>query len=240
MRSLPGLALVVLIAGCAHTPSGAASVAGAPLELTVTTYPAKTAFDLKSQRGNVVLLDVWATWCEPCRQSLPLYQGLARTYAERGLRIYAMNVDGDDAVPLEIPKFIEETKLALPILLDTDAAQSQSKLNVSVMPTAVLIDRAGRVRKIHQGFEGQKSLDELKRDLEALLAEPADANANGEEVGSNAGGGLVGATKRATLSKRCMQFQEDGDELALENHLIDSREGSSGARGARGGGCGCN
>lgn len=52
--------------------------------------------------------------------------------------------------------------------------------------------------------------------------------------------GCVTATKRATLAKRCMQFQEDGDELVLENHLIDSREGSSGARGARGGGCGCN
>ncbi|MBM4781989.1 MAG: DUF4266 domain-containing protein [Archangiaceae bacterium] len=51
---------------------------------------------------------------------------------------------------------------------------------------------------------------------------------------------FVSPAKRATLSKRCMQFQEDGDELVLENHLIDSREGSSGARGARGGGCGCN
>ena len=51
---------------------------------------------------------------------------------------------------------------------------------------------------------------------------------------------LVSPTRRATLSKRCMTFQEDGDELVLENHLIDSREGSSGARGARGGGCGCN
>jgi hypothetical protein len=50
----------------------------------------------------------------------------------------------------------------------------------------------------------------------------------------------VTATHRGTLSKRCMQFQEDTDELVLENHLIDSREGSSGARGARGGGCGCN
>ena len=51
---------------------------------------------------------------------------------------------------------------------------------------------------------------------------------------------LVSPTRRGTLSKRCMQFQEDGDELVLENHLVDSREGSSGARGARGGGCGCN
>jgi len=57
---------------------------------------------------------------------------------------------------------------------------------------------------------------------------------------SLAGCSFVSAAKRATLSKRSMQFQEDGDELVLENHLIDSREGSSGARGARGGGCGCN
>jgi thiol-disulfide isomerase/thioredoxin len=240
MRSLPGFVLAVLLAGCAHAPAANAPPAGAPLELTVPTYPAKTQFSLASERGHVVLLDVWATWCEPCRQSLPLYQGLARTYAERGLRIYAMNVDGDDAVPVEIPKFIAETRLSLPILLDTDAAQSQAKLNVSVMPTAVLIDRAGRVRKIHQGFEGEQSIDELKKDLEALLAEDASANAGGENLGGDTGPGFVGATRRATLSKRCMQFQEDGDELVLENHLIDSREGSSGARGARGGGCGCN
>ena len=56
----------------------------------------------------------------------------------------------------------------------------------------------------------------------------------------SAGCAAVPATRRGTLSKRCMQFQEDGDELVLENHLIDSREGSSGARGSRGGGCGCN
>ncbi len=55
-----------------------------------------------------------------------------------------------------------------------------------------------------------------------------------------AGCAAVPATRRGTLSKRCMQFQEDSDELILENHMIDSREGSSGARGARGGGCGCN
>ena len=51
---------------------------------------------------------------------------------------------------------------------------------------------------------------------------------------------FVPATRRGTLSRRHMQFQEDGDELVLENHLVDSREGSFGARGARGGGCGCN
>jgi hypothetical protein len=51
---------------------------------------------------------------------------------------------------------------------------------------------------------------------------------------------LVHPARRGTLSKKCMTFQDDGDEIVLENHLIDSREGSSGAQGARGGGCGCN
>ena len=55
-----------------------------------------------------------------------------------------------------------------------------------------------------------------------------------------AGCAPVTAAHRGTLAKRCMQFQEDGDELVLENHLFDAREGASGAAGARGGGCGCN
>jgi thiol-disulfide isomerase/thioredoxin len=117
------------------------------------------------------MLDVWATWCEPCRESLPQYQALAGKYAARGLRLYALNVDGDAAVPMEIPKFITETKLSVPILLDTDAKLSEETLKVKVMPTALLIDRRGVVRHVHEGFEG-RSLAEVVGHLESLLAEP--------------------------------------------------------------------
>lgn len=242
MRSYPAVALfsasLFFLTACAHAP--AAAPTGTPLDFTVASYPAKAPFELKSERGHVVMLDVWATWCEPCRQSLPLYQAMAKKYAAQGFRLYAMNVDGDSAVPTEIPKFIVETGLAVPILLDTDAALAQSTLKVSVMPTTILLDRSGRVRFMHEGFE-EKTLAEVEKQVQALLgendAEKAEVFAPGE---GRAGAGFVNATQRATLSKRCMQFQEDGDELVLENHLIDSREGSSGARGARGGGCGCN
>ena len=125
----------------------------------------------KSTQGEPVGRPLCNAWCEPCRESLPLYQSLASKYASRGLRLYALNVDGDAAVPTEIPKFITETKLTLPVLLDTDAKLAESLLKVKVMPTALLIDRTGRVRYVHEGFES-KSLQEVEGHLEALLSEP--------------------------------------------------------------------
>lgn len=169
MRLFGCLSLIIL-AGCTRA-APASSRGDAPLDFTLPTYPSKQPFSLASERGHVVMLDVWATWCEPCRESLPQYQALAGKYAARGLRLYALNVDGDAAVPAEIPKFITETKLSLPILLDTDAKLSEETLKVKVMPTALLIDRRGVVRHVHEGFES-KSLAVVVGHLESLLAEP--------------------------------------------------------------------
>ncbi|MDP1826525.1 MAG: TlpA disulfide reductase family protein [Archangium sp.] len=167
---LSGCLTLIILAGCTRAaPSSHRS--DAPLDFTLPTYPSKEPFSLSSERGHVVMLDVWATWCEPCRESLPQYQALAGKYAARGLRLYALNVDGDAAVPAEIPKFITETKLSLPILLDTDAKLSEETLKVKVMPTALLIDRKGVVRHVHEGFEST-SLAEVVGHLESLLAEP--------------------------------------------------------------------
>ncbi len=164
------LGCCLLLLGCTKAaPSSTLSTE--PIDFTLPSYPSMEPFSLASERGHVVMLDVWATWCEPCRESLPQYQGLAGKYAGRGFRLFALNVDGDAAVPAEIPKFITETKLSLPILLDTDAKLSEELLKVKVMPTALLIDRKGRVRHVHEGFES-KSLAEVVGHLESLLAEP--------------------------------------------------------------------
>jgi thiol-disulfide isomerase/thioredoxin len=167
---LSGRCLLLVLAGCTKA-APSSSLSTEPIDFTLPRYPSKEPFTLASERGKVVMLDVWATWCEPCRDSLPQYQTLASKYAERGLRLYALNVDGDAAVPAEIPKFITETKLSLPILLDTDAKLAEELLKVKVMPTAVLIDRKGRVRHVHEGFEN-KSLSEVTSQLESLLDEP--------------------------------------------------------------------
>lgn len=165
-----GCFTLLLLAACTKAPPST-TLTTEPIDFTLPTYPGKAPFSLASERGHVVMLDVWATWCEPCRESLPQYQALAGKYAVQGLRLYALNVDSDSAVPAEIPKFITETKLSLPILLDTDAKLSEALLKVKVMPTALLIDRKGRVRHVHEGFES-KSLAEVVGHLESLLAEP--------------------------------------------------------------------
>lgn len=164
------LSLVSLFSCAKDTSAALASFGESPLDLTLPAYPSKEPFALASERGHVVLLDVWATWCDPCRESLPLYQGLAGKYADKGLRIFAVNVDGEAAVPAEIPKFITETKLSLPILLDSDAKLSESLLKVKVMPTALLVDRKGRVRHVHEGFE-KKDFEGVVAQLESLLGE---------------------------------------------------------------------
>jgi thiol-disulfide isomerase/thioredoxin len=115
-----------------------------------------------------VLLDVWATWCAPCRDALPMYQDLAKHYEARGLKVYALNVDEDSRA---IPPFLQETKVSLPILIDANAEVADKVLRVRSMPTTVLIDRKGLVRYVHEGF-AEELLAKYQSEIEELLAEP--------------------------------------------------------------------
>ncbi len=171
---------VLVLSGCprAEEPpplTGPASehpaIALGVLDFTLPKYPDAAAFKLSSERGNVVLLDIWATWCEPCRDSLPLYQDLAKEYGAKGFKVYAINVDGD---PASVPKFLAETKLDLNILLDPNAAYAENTLKVKVMPTALLIDKNGKVRQVHEGF-AEEFLAKYVNEIEELLKEPAEA-----------------------------------------------------------------
>jgi thiol-disulfide isomerase/thioredoxin len=170
------LAAAVLACGCV-TPADKPPLTGpvvagpqgdTPLELAMKTYPHAADWSMQQERGNVVLLDVWATWCEPCRDSLPMYHDLAKEFGARGLKVYAMNVDSD---PSQIPKFLEETKVTLPVLLDPNAKLAEEKLKVRMMPTAFLIDRRGVVRYVHEGF-AEEFLQKYMTEIEGLLAEP--------------------------------------------------------------------
>lgn len=141
----------------------------APLAFQVKRYPDNAAYTPASDRGSVLLLDVWATWCEPCRDALPMYEQLSREYSPRGLKVYAMNVDED---PRAIPAFLNETKLGLPILVDENAQVAEKALKVRMMPTTFLVDRQGRVRFVHEGF-AEEFLVQYQNEIEQLLAEPA-------------------------------------------------------------------
>ncbi|MBX7096475.1 MAG: TlpA family protein disulfide reductase [Myxococcaceae bacterium] len=137
--------------------------------LRLKTVPGGADWKLSDLKGRVVLLDVWATWCDPCRDSLPLYNDLQKQYGSQGLSVVTVSVDADPAV---VPPFLAQLKVDLPVLTDPNAAQAEPLLKVQVMPSTYVVDRAGRLRFFHEGFAGE-FLTRTTQELEQLLAEPA-------------------------------------------------------------------
>lgn len=144
-------------------------VEAVPLDFTLARHPSGGAYRLSDDRGSVVLLDVWASWCDPCRESLPFYEDVAKQFGARGLKVYAISVDADASV---IAPFVQELKLTLPVLHDPEAAIAGSTLKVKQMPTSFLVDRRGVVRRVHEGLSDDYFQQTLA-DVELLLAESA-------------------------------------------------------------------
>lgn len=175
--------LLLLLAGCIRLPTApvliddtarlhlVGSNATEAIDFTVTRLSDGTPYHLSDDRGSVVLVDVWATWCEPCRDSLPVYDDVAKQFASKGLKVYAMSVDAD---PKVIAPFLAELKVSLPALHDPEAALAGKVLKVRQMPTSILIDRKGVVRRVHEGLSDE-FLQETLSDVESVLAEPAPA-----------------------------------------------------------------
>ena len=100
-------------------------------------------------RGQVVMINFWATWCGPCRQEMPHLEALYERYGELGFSLLGVNVEED---PSGADKFLEETPVTFPILFDPENAVSKL-YDVVAMPSTVIIDRAGNVRFVHHGYE---------------------------------------------------------------------------------------
>ncbi len=99
-------------------------------------------WSLKEGRGNVVLLNFWATWCEPCRSEMPTLELLATLYEKQGLVIMAVNQRETDAA---IKRFMDVLPFSLPILRDVDGVTSRA-WGARAFPTSVLVGRDGLAR----------------------------------------------------------------------------------------------
>jgi peroxiredoxin len=118
---------------------------------------------LGEQRGRVVLVNFWATWCGPCRQEMPHLSKLYDKYKSSGFVLLGVNVDDDTAQAANVASKLGVT---FPVLPDTDKRVSR-QYDLSAMPSTVLIDRDGRVRYLHRGYQSgyENTYDKQIREL---------------------------------------------------------------------------
>ena len=159
------LALALLLAGAAGSPQAAVQLASNAPDFTLKSV-AGANLRLQEQRGQVVLVNFWATWCGPCRQEMPHLNRIYDKYRSSGFVLLGVNIDDD---PRAATDLAAKLGVKFPVLLDTDKKVSRV-YDMSAMPATLLIDRDGRVRHIHRGYRDgvEKSYEEQVR---ALLKE---------------------------------------------------------------------
>ena len=141
------LALCAALALLASTASPALAPASAAPDFTLHAMDGPN-LHLKDQRGRVVMVNFWATWCGPCRQEMPQLNRLFEKYRASGFVLLGVNVDDDTSKAREVAAKLGVT---FPVLLDTD--KTVSKLyDLTTMPSTVIIDRDGKVRYVHRGY----------------------------------------------------------------------------------------
>ena len=122
-------------------------------------------------RGEAVLLNVWATWCPPCREEMPELERLHRTYADSGLHVVAVSIDGAGADEL-VREFVREFGVTFRILRDPDERVSRT-FGMMGVPETFLIDADGKLVKRWLGrFDGrdEESAAQIRRALATVRA----------------------------------------------------------------------
>lgn len=197
MRTRSGRELVLLaivLAGCGGAPNAASSESASPNSATSTaptdtvdgTSPADAVpkgprppdFELDALDGSsvrlsdhlgkdVVLIDFWATYCDPCLAAMPHLNQLYRTHQSRGFVVLGVSIDGPESIA-EVRTTVARLGVEFPILLDDDS-NVVSKYNPKLSaPFSVLIGRDGGVLRKREGYTTGKAA-ELDRDVESAL-----------------------------------------------------------------------
>jgi peroxiredoxin len=118
---------------------------------------------LQEQRGRVVMINFWASWCGPCRVEMPHLARLYEKYRGSGFTVLAVNIDES---PQKAASLATQLGMRFPVLLDTDKKVSRL-YDLSTMPSTVLVDREGRVRYVHRGYRDgyEETYDKQIREL---------------------------------------------------------------------------
>lgn len=137
----------IVLLGLIGTSLSLASDSRAP-DFKLDAYGGK-ALGLGELRGQVVMINFWASWCVPCKQEMPLLEQMHKKYKPMGFTMLGVNVEPDSAAAEGV---LRQIPVSFPVLFDRE--NRVSKLyNVQGMPSSVLIDRKGNVRYLHKGYK---------------------------------------------------------------------------------------
>jgi peroxiredoxin len=118
-------------------------------------------------RGDVVLVNFWATWCPPCRLEMPGFQSVYEAYGDQGFTVVGLATDPGGASLVE--RYVRENRITYPVAMATDEVRLRYG-GVDGLPQSFLLDRQGRVRKIVSGVFSEGA---LRKAVDELLAEEA-------------------------------------------------------------------
>jgi len=147
LHSLPWICILFASLLLCGTTS-AANIQGKAPNFTLKSNTGKN-IKLSELRGQVVLLNFWASWCGPCRQEMPLLEKLQQRYSALGFTVLGVNVEED---PSKAKSLLKDIPVSFPILFDTQNTVSK-QYQVSAMPSTVMIDRNGNMRYLHKGYK---------------------------------------------------------------------------------------
>ena len=162
--------LLVLVACAGQTPRRSVKLpplAGQPLDVTAQDLSGKPV-RIDAGSGQVLVVDFFASWCEPCKVQIPHLDQLERELRDQGLAVYGVSFDDDvDAIRgLET-----QLGIGFPILWDRGGEKLAPALSIRRLPTTLLVDRRGTIRSVHLGYDA-RSGKRLEEEVRELLKEP--------------------------------------------------------------------
>ena len=160
------LMLVIGALALIFSSNALAAEEGAPApDFTLKTLDGSN-LKLSEQRGTVILLNFWASWCGPCRTEMPLLDDLYQEYRDYGFTVLGVNLDENRD---QADRLLDKIPVTFPVLFDPQNSTSET-YGVDAMPTTVLIDRNGVVRHHHRGYK-DGYMDKNEDQVKALVLE---------------------------------------------------------------------